>query len=170
MTWRHWLLLCDCFLSISLFSKWERHCLPMKLYALVSLFQNIVAISQSNRSIVNIVVMYEADLTQKSVSNKYFFLVNVANPLDQLESDEKSEWEFLLKLVALPPQNKMPLREKYGKKERMRDWTTTERPKDRVGLQYSVDHQFSIKGSSEIKRSNRAVETHTQIFTTNTSL
>ncbi len=45
----------------------------MKLYALVSLLQNIVAISQSNRSIVNIVVMYEVDLTQKSVSNKYFF-------------------------------------------------------------------------------------------------
>lgn len=55
-------------------------------------------------------------------------------------------------MVALPPQNKMPLREKYGKKERMRDWTTTERPKDRVGLQYSVAMLIISSPSKAVQR------------------
>lgn len=61
-------------------------------------------------------------------------------------------------MVALPPQKKTFLREKYGKKERMRDWTTTERPKDRVGLQCSVAMLIISSPSKAVQRKSDLIE------------
>jgi len=55
----------------------------------------------------------------------------------------------------------------------MRHWAATNIPKKESFFTWqccNVDHHFSIKRSPEIKWSDRTVETHTNLFKTNTSL